>query len=81
MTVSFIVAPTQHIWNFFLAWAVTAGTQGTAACFQVVMNKNLNEFDRDRWVGSERLAEHMMPTARRKSNGHGVHIQAEPSPG
>ncbi len=40
-----------RIWNFFLAWAVVAGSQGTAACFQVVMNKNLNEFDRARWVG------------------------------
>jgi cyclopropane fatty-acyl-phospholipid synthase-like methyltransferase len=55
-----------RIWNFFLAWAVTAGSQGTAACFQVVMNKNLNEFDRTRWVQSARLVErpaaaHRMP--------------------
>ena len=54
-----------RIWNFFLAWAVTAGSQGTAACFQVVMNKNLNEFDRTRWVPRativERPARHFAP--------------------
>jgi cyclopropane fatty-acyl-phospholipid synthase-like methyltransferase len=48
-----------RIWNFFLAWAVVAGTQGTAACCQVVMNKNLNEYNRARWVGHAGLSERM----------------------
>ncbi len=48
-----------RIWNFFLAWAVVAGTQGTAACFQIVMNKNLNEFDRARWMREESFGERM----------------------
>jgi cyclopropane fatty-acyl-phospholipid synthase-like methyltransferase len=58
-----------RIWNFFLAWAVVAGTQGTAACFQVVMNKNLNEYDRARWVGREGLAERMSLPTHGRSNG------------
>jgi cyclopropane fatty-acyl-phospholipid synthase-like methyltransferase len=65
-----------RIWNFFLAWAVIAGSQGTAACFQVVMNKNLNEFDRARWVGQQGLAERMGLPAR--STGRGQKNGVEP---
>jgi cyclopropane fatty-acyl-phospholipid synthase-like methyltransferase len=57
-----------RIWNFFLAWAVTAGSQGTAACFQVVMNKNLNEFDRTRWVASARIPARPAHANERPSN-------------
>jgi sphingolipid C9-methyltransferase len=39
-----------RIWNFFLAWSVIIAEQGNAACFQVVLNKNLDHFDRTRWV-------------------------------
>ncbi|MFB6350955.1 MAG: class I SAM-dependent methyltransferase, partial [Bradymonadaceae bacterium] len=39
-----------RIWNFFLAWSVRVAEQGNAACFQVVLNKNLDSFDRKRWV-------------------------------
>ncbi|HEX9619848.1 MAG TPA: cyclopropane-fatty-acyl-phospholipid synthase family protein [Polyangiaceae bacterium] len=39
-----------RIWNFFLAWSTVVAEQGNAACFQVVMNKNLDQFDRMRWV-------------------------------
>lgn len=47
-----------RIWNFFLAWSVRVAQQGNAACFQVVMNKNLDSFDRLRWVdGDESLGE------------------------
>lgn len=35
-----------RLWRFFLAWSIVIGPQGTAACFQVVANKNLNSFDR-----------------------------------
>jgi cyclopropane fatty-acyl-phospholipid synthase-like methyltransferase len=48
-----------RIWHVFLAWATTIAGQGTAACFQVVSNKNLNEFDRDIWVGQTSLGERM----------------------
>jgi cyclopropane fatty-acyl-phospholipid synthase-like methyltransferase len=40
-----------RIWNLFLAWSVLIGDQGNAACFQVVLNKNLDSFDRARWIG------------------------------
>jgi sphingolipid C9-methyltransferase len=39
-----------RIWNFFLAWSSVIAEQGNAACFQIVMNKNLDHFDRTRWV-------------------------------
>jgi sphingolipid C9-methyltransferase len=39
-----------RIWRFFLGWSVIIGEQGNAACFQVVANKNLDRFDRQRWI-------------------------------
>lgn len=42
-----------RIWNLFLAWSVRIAEQGNAACFQVVMNKNINGFDRSVYVGKE----------------------------
>ncbi len=42
-----------RIWHFFLAWSVRIAYQGNAACFQVVANKNLNNFDRARYVGRD----------------------------
>jgi cyclopropane fatty-acyl-phospholipid synthase-like methyltransferase len=39
-----------RIWHFFLAWSVLIAEQGNAACFQVVLNKNRDAFDRTRWV-------------------------------
>ena len=35
-----------RLWNLFLGWSTYVAYQGTAACFQVVANKNLNGFDR-----------------------------------
>jgi cyclopropane fatty-acyl-phospholipid synthase-like methyltransferase len=40
-----------RIWHLFLAWSTIIGEQGNAACFQVVLNKNLDGFDRLRWIG------------------------------
>ncbi len=39
-----------RIWHFFLAWSSIIAAQGNAACFQVVLNKNINSYDRTRWV-------------------------------
>jgi sphingolipid C9-methyltransferase len=39
-----------RIWHFFLAWSTIIAEQGNAACFQVVLNKNLDNYDRTRWV-------------------------------
>ena len=44
-----------RIWHMFLAWAVCIAKQGSAACFQVVFNKNRNDFDRSQYVGSDKL--------------------------
>ena len=39
-----------RIWHFFLAWSTIIAEQGNAACFQVVLNKNLDSYDRGRWI-------------------------------
>jgi cyclopropane fatty-acyl-phospholipid synthase-like methyltransferase len=39
-----------RIWHFFLVWSTIIAEQGNAACFQVVLNKNLDHYDRTRWV-------------------------------
>jgi cyclopropane fatty-acyl-phospholipid synthase-like methyltransferase len=39
-----------RIWHFFLVWSTIIAEQGNAACFQVVLNKNLDRYDRRRWV-------------------------------
>jgi cyclopropane fatty-acyl-phospholipid synthase-like methyltransferase len=39
-----------RIWNLFLAWSVRIGYQGNAACYQVVFNKNTNNFDRTAYI-------------------------------
>jgi sphingolipid C9-methyltransferase len=39
-----------RIWHFFLAWSSIIARQGNAACFQVVLNKNLDGYQRGRWV-------------------------------
>jgi len=39
-----------RIWHFFLAWSTVIADQGNAACFQVVLNKNLDSYDRTRWI-------------------------------
>ncbi len=41
-----------RIWHMFLAWSASIAQQGNAACFQIVLNKNLDHFDRTRWVQS-----------------------------
>ena len=40
-----------RIWHMFLAWSSSIATQGNAACFQLVLNKNLDDYDRARWLG------------------------------
>jgi cyclopropane fatty-acyl-phospholipid synthase-like methyltransferase len=39
-----------RIWHLFLAWSAIIAEQGNAACFQVVLNKNADGYDRKRWV-------------------------------
>ena len=42
-----------RIWHFFLAWSSIIARQGNAACFQVTLNKNLNSYDRTRWINRQ----------------------------
>ena len=42
-----------RIWNFFLAWSTIVAEQGNAGCFQTVLNKNIDEFKRTRWIGQD----------------------------
>ncbi len=59
-----------RLWHFFLAWSVRIAEQGNAACFQVVANKNLNTFDRRRYLGQLSLGEQKdMFEGTRKKNG------------
>jgi cyclopropane fatty-acyl-phospholipid synthase-like methyltransferase len=48
-----------RIWHLFLAWSASIAAQGNAACFQLVLNKNLDQFDRARWIrrGARGLSE------------------------
>jgi cyclopropane fatty-acyl-phospholipid synthase-like methyltransferase len=46
-----------RIWHLFLGWSTRIGAQGNAACFQVVANKNLDQFDRNVYVGQPALGE------------------------
>lgn len=39
-----------RLWNFFLAWSWRIGAQGNSECFQVVAHKNLDAFDRKRFL-------------------------------
>jgi cyclopropane fatty-acyl-phospholipid synthase-like methyltransferase len=46
-----------RLWQVFLAWSVEIGAQGSSTCFQIVANKNLDRFDRMRWIGGTSLGE------------------------
>lgn len=36
-----------RLWDFFLSWSVVAAGQGSATCYQILVNKNSNDFPRD----------------------------------
>ena len=55
-----------RLWNLFLAWSWRIALQGNAACFQIVANKNLNTFDRKRFLSRSSLR---VP-AGAEANGH-----------
>ncbi|WP_375765015.1 class I SAM-dependent methyltransferase [Archangium gephyra] len=46
-----------RLWQMFLGWSVEIAAQGASTCFQVVANKNLDGFNRMRWVGATNLGE------------------------
>lgn len=63
-----------RIWHFFLAWSSIIARQGNAACFQVVLNKNLDNYDRERWINRKATilgdrAKDISPPAHAGGNG------------
>ena len=71
-----------RIWHFFLAWSTIIAEQGNAACFQVVLNKNLDHFDRGRWIRASTEAHRSQQAHRPAGNGNGVEhpvLQAQSS--
>jgi cyclopropane fatty-acyl-phospholipid synthase-like methyltransferase len=40
-----------RLWQVFLGWSVHIAAQGNSTCFQIVCNKNLETFNRRRFVG------------------------------
>ncbi|KAJ3178732.1 hypothetical protein HK101_010104 [Irineochytrium annulatum] len=43
-----------RVWEVFLAWSSIIARQGSATCYQIVLHKNLNAFDREKFF-SRRL--------------------------
>ena len=39
-----------RIWEVFLAWSTIIARQGNSTCFQIVSHKNLNRFNRNRFI-------------------------------
>jgi cyclopropane fatty-acyl-phospholipid synthase-like methyltransferase len=50
-----------RLWQVFLGWSVEIAGQGSSTAFQLVANKNLNRFDRRRWIGAVNLGERDLP--------------------
>lgn len=44
-----------RLWAWFLAWSVIIASQGSSTCWQIVLNKNKNEFNRAQWVTPTRI--------------------------
>jgi hypothetical protein len=51
-----------RLWQVFLGWSVHIAEQGNSTCFQIVCNKNLETFNRYRWVGELGLGERLNGT-------------------
>jgi len=39
-----------RIWHFFLAWSSIIADQGSSACYQMAMHKNLDHYDRGKYI-------------------------------
>jgi hypothetical protein len=56
-------------WEVFLAWSVDIAKQGNSTCFQLIMNKNLDQFNRTRWFGGVNLGERDLATNGKVASG------------
>jgi sphingolipid C9-methyltransferase len=46
-----------RLWEIFLAWSVDIAAQGNSTCFQIVCNKNREDFNRRIWFGGTEMGE------------------------
>jgi len=44
-----------RLWLWFLAWAVIIARQGSSTAWQIILNKNKNDFNRKQWVSPTRI--------------------------
>lgn len=68
-----------RLWQVFLGWSVHIAKQGNSTCFQIVCNKNIETYNRYRFVGEsglgERSVKHMhVPAAFSPTNGEAVGV-------
>jgi cyclopropane fatty-acyl-phospholipid synthase-like methyltransferase len=48
---------TFRMYEIFLGWSVEIARQGSSTAYQIVCNKNLNNFDRNKWIGGYNMGE------------------------
>ena len=48
---------TFRMYQIFLGWSVEIAAQGSSTAYQIVCNKNINKFDRPRWIGAVNMGE------------------------
>jgi cyclopropane fatty-acyl-phospholipid synthase-like methyltransferase len=46
-----------RMYQVFLGWSVEIAAQGSSTAYQIVCNKNLDKFNRERWVGAVEFGE------------------------
>lgn len=49
-------------WEIFLGWSVDIAKQGNSTCFQIICNKNKDEYNRRRWFNAVNLGERDLVT-------------------
>jgi hypothetical protein len=60
-----------RLWQVFLGWSVHIAAQGNSTCFQIVCNKNLETFNRNRFIGELGYEQRVFSddAPKRKQNG------------
>ncbi len=59
-------------WEIFLGWSVDIAKQGNSTCFQIICNKNQDDYNRPRWFNQVNLGERdLMPNGKIAAGGLG----------
>ncbi len=56
-------------WEIFLAWSVDIAKQGNSTCFQIICNKNLDDYNRPRFFAGVNLGERDLITNGKVASG------------